>query len=107
MRFLYNNGTTEKTDVILLGQKTRLVLANLRTNPLYTKYYTFITRLVVTGVIPILALLFFNINIYLVGFLYINDVCLETSKLLKNMRASRRRSRCKDSRNQNKYTPNR
>ena len=68
MRFLYNNGTTEKTDVILLGQKTRLELANLRTNPLYTKYYTFITRLVVTGVIPILALLFFNINIYLVGF---------------------------------------
>ena len=68
MRFLYNNGTTEKTDVILLGKKTRLELANLRTNPLYTKYYTFITRLVVTGVIPILALLFFNINIYLVGF---------------------------------------
>ena len=71
MRFLYNgNGTTEKTDVIMFGEKTRLVLANLRTNVLYTKYYTFITRLVVTGIIPILALLFFNINIYLVGLLF-------------------------------------
>ena len=43
-------------------------LSELRRDQNYTKYYTFITRLLITGIIPILALVFFNINIYLVSW---------------------------------------
>ena len=63
------NGTSTQTEIIVLREEPRLVLANLRTDPIYTKYYTFVTRLVLTGIIPILALLFFNINIYLVYYM--------------------------------------
>jgi len=66
-RLIYNlNGTnvslTSPTEV---QYQTTVQLSQLRSNPLYTKYYTFLTRLVVTGIIPITALLFFNFNIYL------------------------------------------
>ena len=50
-----------------MKEETRVELTWLRKDQNYTKYYTFLTRLVITGIFPILALLFFNINIYLVS----------------------------------------
>ena len=85
-------------------------LSDLRRDPSYTKYYTFLTRLVITGIIPILALVFFNINIYLVKAVK-NGKVKEGREILlkpkykniivKGLRASRRR------RSQHMLTPNR
>lgn len=64
-----NPTTIEKENgSILLGSveyETTVILSDLRANPIYTKYYTFLTRLLVTGILPITSLLFFNLNIYL------------------------------------------
>merc|ERR1719270_1335095 len=58
-----NNDTTEI--YIEYEYEISVELSPLRTNPVYLKYYTFLTRLLVTGIIPISGLLFFNLNIYL------------------------------------------
>merc|ERR1719219_2900786 len=83
IRFPSNDSIYNQTGFIIVEQETRVELSELRRDQSYTKYYTFLTRLVITGIIPILALLFFNINIYL------------------GLRASRRR------RSQHMLTPNR
>ena len=67
IRFPSNETTNNQTGLISLEQETRVELSDLRRDQNYTKYYTFLTRLVITGIIPILALVFFNINIYLVS----------------------------------------
>ena len=66
IRFPANDTTNNQTVLISVEQETRVELSELRRDQNYTKYYTFLTRLVITGIIPILALVFFNINIYLV-----------------------------------------
>ena len=67
IRFPSNDSIYNQTGFIILQQETRVELSGLRKDQNYTKYYTFLTRLVITGIIPILALVFFNINIYLVS----------------------------------------
>ena len=84
-------------------------LSELRRDQNYTKYYTFLTRLLITGIIPILALVFFNINIYLVktvknGKVKGREILLRPKYkniIVKGLRASRRR------RSQHMLTPNR
>ena len=67
IRFASNETASNQTGWMSVKQETRVELTELRRDQNYTKYYTFLTRLVITGIFPILALLFFNINIYLVS----------------------------------------